>query len=119
MANPSSRQGLIDYCLRRLGDPVIEINVDDDQVEDRLDEAVQYYQDFHYDSIVHTYTAHVVTTTDVANQYLPVSNNVVGITRIFPLGSTNANVNMFEQGHGKLDLVKAYQTLRTYKPQAR
>ena len=45
----SSRQGLIDYCLRRLGFPVIEINVDDDQVEDRIDDALQYFQEYHFD----------------------------------------------------------------------
>lgn len=50
MANPSSRQGLIDYCLRQLGHPVIEINVDEDQLEDRVDEAIQFYRDFHYDA---------------------------------------------------------------------
>ena len=50
MANPSSRQGLIDYCLRQLGHPVIEINVDEDQLEDRVDEALQFYRDFHYDA---------------------------------------------------------------------
>lgn len=50
MANPTSRQGLIDYCLRQLGHPVIEINVDEDQLEDRVDEAIQFYRDFHYDA---------------------------------------------------------------------
>jgi len=45
MANPNSRTTLIDYCLRRLGSPVIEINVDEDQIEDRIDEAIQYYQE--------------------------------------------------------------------------
>ena len=44
MAKPNSRQTLIDYCLRSLGAPVIEINVDEDQIEDRIDEAVQFYQ---------------------------------------------------------------------------
>ena len=43
MAKPNTRQSLIDYCLRSLGAPVIEINVDDDQLEDRVDEAIQYY----------------------------------------------------------------------------
>ena len=47
MANPNSRATLIDYCKRRLGDPVIEINVDEDQLEDRVDEALQYYQEYH------------------------------------------------------------------------
>ena len=47
MARPSSRDELIEYCLRRLGAPVIEINVDPDQVEDRIDEALEFYQEFH------------------------------------------------------------------------
>lgn len=51
MANPATRQQLIDYCLRKLGHPVIEINVDDDQVEDRIDEAFQFFRDFHYDAV--------------------------------------------------------------------
>ena len=46
----NSRQGLIDYALRKLGDPVIEINVDDNQVSDRVDEALQKYREFHYDA---------------------------------------------------------------------
>lgn len=51
MANPSNRQELIDYCLRKLGHPVIEINIDDDQIEDRIDEAFQFYREFHYDAV--------------------------------------------------------------------
>jgi hypothetical protein len=51
MANPSSRQELIDYCLRSLGHPVLEINVDDDQLEDRIDEAFQFYREYHYDAV--------------------------------------------------------------------
>ena len=52
MAKPSTRQGLIDYCLRRLGAPVLEINVDDDQIDDLVDDAIQYfnerYRRWHY-----------------------------------------------------------------------
>jgi hypothetical protein len=55
MASPSTRQGLIDYCLRSLGSPVLEINVDDDQIEDRIDEAFQFYRDFHYDAVEMVY----------------------------------------------------------------
>lgn len=55
MANPSTRQGLIDYALRELGHPVIEINVDDDQLEDRVDEGIQFYREFHYDAIEQIY----------------------------------------------------------------
>ena len=67
MATPNSRATLIDYCKRRLGDPVIEINVDEDQLEDRVDEALQYYQEFHSDATVRTYLKHLVTATDVSN----------------------------------------------------
>ena len=58
MAAPTSRQGLIDYCLRRLGDPVLEINVDDDQLEERIDDALQMYQEYHSDATVKTYLKH-------------------------------------------------------------
>jgi len=68
MATPNSRATLIDYCKRRLGDPVIEINVDEDQLEDRVDEALQYYQEFHSDATVRTYLKHLVTATDVSNE---------------------------------------------------
>lgn len=58
----SSRQGLVDYCLRRLGFPVIEINVDDDQVSDRIDDALQYFQEYHFDGVERVYLQHRVTT---------------------------------------------------------
>ena len=51
MAKPNSRQTFLDYCLRSLGAPVIEINVDEDQLDDRVDEALQFYQFYHADSI--------------------------------------------------------------------
>lgn len=57
----SSRQELIDYCLRRLGFPVIEINVDDDQVEDRIDDALQYFQEFHFDGVERIYLPQQIT----------------------------------------------------------
>ena len=51
MSQPSSRQELLDYCLRKLGYPVLEINVDDDQLNDRLDDALQYFHERHFDGI--------------------------------------------------------------------
>jgi len=96
MAIPASREQLKDWCLRQLGHPVIEINVDDDQVEDRIDEAFQYFRDFHYDGVERTYVKHQITETNKTNQYIPVTDSIVGVTRIFPVGSTNASVNMFD-----------------------
>lgn len=61
MSSPSSRQTLIDYCLRKLGFPVLEINIDDDQLEDRIDEAFQFYREFHYDAVELVYLKAQVT----------------------------------------------------------
>lgn len=65
MANPSSRQGLIDYCLRKLGHPVIEINIDDDQIEDRIDEAFQFYRDFHFDGVELVYLSEAISASSI------------------------------------------------------
>ena len=88
MATPNSRATLIDYCKRRLGDPVIEINVDEDQLEDRVDEALQYYQEFHSDATVRTYLKHLITATDVSNEYIPISSDIIFISKMFPLTSS-------------------------------
>jgi len=97
MANPNSRATLIDYCKRRLGDPVIEINVDEDQVEDRVDEALQYYQEFHSDATVRTYLKHQITESDVSNEYISVNSNILFISKMFPLTSTfNNSRNFFD-----------------------
>ena len=69
MAVPSSREAFKSYCLRRLGEPVIDVNVDDEQVEDRIDEALKYYQDYHFDGTERVLIKHVVTATDVTNGY--------------------------------------------------
>ena len=85
MASPTSRQGLIDYCLRKLGHPVIEINIDDDQIEDRIDEAFQFYRDFHFDAIENVYlseqiTASLVQITGVNAASFSNSEKVTGAT---------------------------------------
>jgi hypothetical protein len=96
MANPSSRQELIDYCLRRLGAPVIEINIDDDQLEDRVDEALQFYQTYHSDAIVRTYVKHQVTATDIANEYISLNDQYTYVRKVFPFSEENSSINMFD-----------------------
>ena len=97
MAAPTSRATLIEYCKRRLGDPVIEINVDDDQVEDRVDEALQYYQEYHSDATVRTYLKHQITATDVSNEYITLSSNILFVSKMFPLESSfNQSRNFFD-----------------------
>jgi len=65
MAKPSSRQELIDYCLRKLGHPVLEINIDDDQLEDRIDEAFEYYRNFHFDAVEKVYLTEKITSSTI------------------------------------------------------
>ena len=64
MAAPNSKATLKEYCLRALGKPVIEINVDDDQVDDRLDEALQYFAEFHMDGVERLYLKHQITSAE-------------------------------------------------------
>ena len=65
MSHPSSRTELKDYCLRRLGFPVIDINVDDDQLEDRIDDTLYMYRNYHFDGTERCYLAHQVTPGDI------------------------------------------------------
>jgi hypothetical protein len=95
MANPRSRTELKNYCLRRLGHPVIEINIDEDQMQDRIDDALEFYRDYHYDGTERTFYKHQVTSTDIANEYIDIPTNINGIINVFPLGTgLNAN-NLF------------------------
>ena len=97
MAVPNSRATLIDYCKRKLGEPVIEVNVDEDQVEDRVDEALQYYREYHSDATVRTYLKHQVTATDISNEYISLSNNILFVSKMFPLTSSfNNSRNFFD-----------------------
>jgi hypothetical protein len=65
MAKPSTRQELIDYCLRRLGAPVLEINIDDDQIDDLVDDAIQYFQERHFDGVERMYLKYKITQNDL------------------------------------------------------
>ena len=117
MAQPNTRQTLISYAKRALGHPVIEINVDDDQIDDRVDEALQYWQQYHYDGIKRTYlkwqytqaektrmltsntegaTKNSVTSTwKEDNNYIVVPETVFSVTNIFPF-SNKGNLNLFD-----------------------
>lgn len=102
-----TREKFKDYCLRRLGFPVIDINIDDDQIEDRIDDALQYFTDRHADGTQKVYYIKAITQTDIDNRYLNLdpsvtldssnnSLNIVGVTRIFPLYDSQATINMFD-----------------------
>jgi hypothetical protein len=95
MAKPTTRKEFKEYCLRKMGHPVIKINLDNDQIEDRIDEAIQYYNDYHFDGAEKIYYKHLVTQTDIDNKYItiPGSENVIGITRIFNIGDPSMNAS--------------------------
>ena len=95
MALPTNRNDFRDYCLRKLGAPVIEINVDPDQVEDRIDEALHYWMDYHFDGADKIYYKYAVTTTDIANRYITMPQNIIGVVNIFPIGQILGSDNMF------------------------
>lgn len=92
MAVPSTRETFKQNCLRRLGAPVIEINVDDDQVDDRIDEALRYYWDYHFDGTEKIYYKYQVTQTDKDNKYITMPDNIIGVVNIFNVGAS-LNVN--------------------------
>ena len=97
MAKPNSRSTLIDYCLRALGAPVIEINLDDDQIGDRIDEALQFYQHYHADAIEKVYLKHQITQSDIDNQYIPLNDLVTDVVQLFPLrDNKNTGDSMFD-----------------------
>jgi len=119
MATPSTRETLKQYALRALGKPVIEVNVADDQLEDRIDEALQFFAQYHYDGIVRTYLKYKLTSADKTrlsatnpatetatqnsvtttwyedNNFLVVPESIVSVINIFPF-SDNANLNLFD-----------------------
>jgi len=92
---PNSRATFKEYCLRKLGKPVIEINVDDDQVDDRIDEALRFYYDYHFDGTERIYLKYQVQQADIDNRYITMPDNIIGAVDIFPIGNALNMNNMF------------------------
>lgn len=114
---PSSRQELIDYCLRKLGYPVLEINVDDDQIDDLVDDALQLFNERHFDGIEKMYLKYKVTQDDIdraksnetttrtvgvttysyyeSKNYIEIPDSVIGVEGIFRLDDSTLSSGMF------------------------
>ena len=95
MAVPTTRKTFKDYCLRRLGAPVIDIDVDDDQVEDRIDEALTKFGIFHYDGVEKLYMKHLVTAEDAARKYIELPDLIIGVTNVFPITTYLSSSSLF------------------------
>lgn len=86
MAVPSSRNEFKEYCLRSLGKPVIEINVDDDQTEDRIDQALRFYWDYHFDGTEKIYYKHLIDANTISTQSITLPENIIGVVKVFEIG---------------------------------
>lgn len=105
--NVNSRTKLIDYCLRRLGHPVIEINVDDQQLEDRVDDALQLFREYAADGSVRVYLPVQITQTHIDNKKINLTNptgssenvfknRILDVVKVFMVGDSTSNVNFFD-----------------------
>jgi hypothetical protein len=125
MAKPASRQELKDYALRQLGAPVLEINVADEQLDDRLDDALQYFNERHFDGVEKMFLKYKITEADIQrgrskggnfnvgiatttvtsptgsfnweenSNYIPVPDSVIGVERVFKLDNRTITSNLF------------------------
>ena len=96
MAQPTTRQQFIDYCKRRLGFPVIDINVDDDQISDRVDDALQFFEDYHFDGVEKMYMKHQITQADIDRRWIYCPDAVTYVVGMFPFDDSNSSINMFD-----------------------
>jgi hypothetical protein len=114
---PTSREQLKQYCLRRLGYPVIEINIDDSQIEDRIDDALQFFSEYHFDGVERCYLKKQITQQDIDNRYIdlleptvadaskgieaapaldPDGKSIITVIRCFQLFDTLGGTGMFD-----------------------
>ena len=96
MAKPVSRTQFKNYCLRRLGWPVLQINLDDDQIDDRIDDALQFFNDYHFDGVEKMYMKHQITQADIDRKWIYCPDTVSFVTGIFPFDDSNSSINMFD-----------------------
>ena len=139
MASPNSRADLITYCKRQLGEPVLQVNIDDEQVNNVIDDTIQFFQENCYNGMERCYLSHEITADDItrfgttvattggansqwneATNYLPVPPHVVGISKVFGLVSNSIRSNLFGVEYqlflndlyafGSLDILNYYMT---------
>lgn len=84
---PTTRDQFAQYCLRKLGSPVIQVNVSEDQIDDRIDEALSLFYDYHYAGSERQYYKHIITTDDMTNEYITMPENIIGAVSVFPIGN--------------------------------
>lgn len=88
MATPTNRTEFIQYCLKRLGWPVIEINASPEQISDRVDDALAMFFEYHHDGQQEDHLVHLITSDDKSNGYITLDDKVFSVTKIYPLSSS-------------------------------
>ena len=113
----TSKTLLKDYCLRRLGHPVIEINVDEEQCDDRVNDALEFFAEYHFDGVEKVFLKHAVTQDDIDNGWIPmgdpadpVGGPVISVRRVLPI----ANFNAFQTGFFNEEFQMRLQDLNTF-----
>ena len=134
MASPNSRAELKEYCLKQLGKPVLEINVDDDQIDNLMDDAIQYFHERHYDGIDRVFLKHRLTPATKATlsesgpvgsattspvvagagltsltyvegvNYLPLPDSIIGVNNILKINSSTVSDGLFNIKYQELGL---------------
>ena len=109
MSAITSRSEFKEYCLRKLGKPVIQINIADEQVDDRVDDAFEHYRDYHYDAVEKVYLKHQVTQDNITNGYIELNDAIVGVKRVLPLfDKTDGYSKSFFEVRYKMHLNEIY-----------
>lgn len=106
-SKPATREEFASYCLRRLGAPVIQINVAKDQVEDVIDEALEYFWYNHHDGSIQLYIPVEVTDEVLANRYFPIDDSFIGVQRVLET-SSSAGSGVFSAEYQILSTVYPY-----------
>jgi len=101
---------LKEYCLRRLGHPVIEINVDEEQCDDRVSDALQYFAEYHFDGVEKVFLKHTITADDITNEYIAMADPVISVIRVLPI----PNFNAFQTGFFNEEFQLRIQDLNTF-----
>ena len=106
----TSKALLKEYCLRRLGHPVIEINVDEEQCDDRVSDALQYFAEYHFDGVEKVFLKHTITQDDIDNEYIAMADPVISVVRVLPI----PNFNAFQTGFFNEEFQLRIQDLNTF-----
>ncbi len=90
MAKIQTRQKFKEYCLRRLGWPVVDINIDDDQVEDRINDALEFFNLYHYNGTEKLFMKHQITQEDINRKWIYCPDTILFVIGVFPFTGANS-----------------------------